>query len=45
MIQENEFFKNTFSVEKHTLCQQRTLVQAVPGQRNQGKRGQTGQAK
>lgn len=45
MIQENESFKNTFSVEKHTLCQQRTRAQAVPGQRNQGKRGQTGQAK
>lgn len=45
MIQENESFKNTFSVEKHTLCQQRTQAQAVPGRRNQGKRGQTGQAK
>lgn len=45
MIQENESFKSTFSVEKHTLCQQRTRAQAVPGQRNQGKRGQTGQAK
>lgn len=45
MIQENESFKNTFPVEKHTLCQQRTQAQAVPDQRNQGKRGQTGQAK